>query len=104
VRGPGGGYRLTRQITTLTVADIVAAVDDESLENCGCQNGSAASICKSNGLWCRVNRHVHDFLSRITLESLLADSRSAMSPAMLAATVATRPAANIQERVDRLPA
>jgi Rrf2 family iron-sulfur cluster assembly transcriptional regulator len=104
VRGPGGGYRVTRKITTLTVADIVAAVDDENLESCACQNGSAGSPCKSNGLWCRVNHQLHDFLSRITLESILADSRSAMSSAMLAASAATRPAANIRERADRMPA
>jgi Rrf2 family transcriptional regulator, iron-sulfur cluster assembly transcription factor len=94
VRGPGGGYRLARPITTLTVADIVAAVDDEDLESCECQDGRADSTCNSNGLWCRVNHHLHDLLSRVPLESLLADSQSAMSPAMLAASVATRPAAN----------
>jgi Rrf2 family iron-sulfur cluster assembly transcriptional regulator len=105
VRGPGGGYRLTRQITTLTVADIVAAVDDDNFESCECQDGSAGSTCKSNGLWCRVNHHLHDFLSRVTIESILADSRSALSPAaMLAASVATRPVAIIRERADRMPA
>jgi Rrf2 family iron-sulfur cluster assembly transcriptional regulator len=105
VRGPGGGYRLTRQITTLTVADIVAAVDDDHLESCNCQDDSAGGTCKTNDLWCRVNHHLHDFLSRVTIESILADSRSAMSPAaMLAAFAATRPAANIREQTDRMPA
>jgi Rrf2 family transcriptional regulator, iron-sulfur cluster assembly transcription factor len=104
VRGPGGGYRLTRQITTLTVADIVAAVDDEYIVSCECRDGSGGSTCKANGLWCRVNHHLHDLLSRVTLESILAESRNAMSPAMLAASVATRPAVNIRERNDRLPA
>jgi Rrf2 family transcriptional regulator, iron-sulfur cluster assembly transcription factor len=103
VRGPGGGYRLTQQITTLTVADIVAAVDDDNLESCSCQDDSAGSTCKTNGLWCRVNHHLHDFLSRVTIESILADSRSAISPAMLAASAATQPAANIRERADRMP-
>lgn len=107
VRGPGGGYRLTRQITTLTVADIVAAVDDENLEGCECRTGSAGSPCNSNGLWCRVNHQLHDFLSRVTIESILADSRSAMSPATLTdatASAATRPAVNLRERADRMPA
>lgn len=104
VRGPGGGYRLARPSTTLSVADIVAAVDDEDLESCECQDSSAAGTCKPNGLWCRVNHHLHDFLSRITLDSLLADSRSVVPPAMLVASAPMRPAAGIKERADQLAA
>ena len=104
VRGPGGGYRLTRQIGTLTVADIVAAVDDEYLERCECEDGGVGTTCQCNGLWCRVNHHLHDLLSHVALDSIIADHRSAVSPAMLTASVAARPAADIRDRVDRLPA
>ena len=79
MRGPGGGYRLTRQISTLTVADIVAAVDDEDLDSCECQESGAHGACPSNGLWCRVNHHLHDILSSVTIESIVAEGCGAKS-------------------------
>jgi len=94
-RGPGGGYRLNKRLSAISVADIVAAVDGESLDNCDCKGRAASRGCNSHGLWCRVNHHLHDYLSTVTLESVLEDSRSEPLPGPMASVPATLSAARL---------
>lgn len=74
VRGPGGGYRLSRSSDEIFVAQIVDAVN-ESIDatNCGgtgsCRSGE---ICLTHHLWCDLSDQIHDFLSGISLASLVA--------------------------------
>ncbi len=74
VRGPGGGYRLSRASEEIFVAQIVDAVN-ESIDatNCGgsgsCRNGD---VCLTHHLWCDLSDQIHDFLSGISLASLVA--------------------------------
>lgn len=69
VRGPGGGYRLARPAHTITVADIVLAVD-ERVDNtrCGgrenCENGRR---CLTHELWDELSEQILTFLEGITL-------------------------------------
>jgi Rrf2 family iron-sulfur cluster assembly transcriptional regulator len=73
VRGPGGGYRLSRSTSEIFVAEIVDAVN-ESIDatNCGgnssCQQGE---VCLTHYLWCDLSDQIHDFLSGISLASLV---------------------------------
>lgn len=73
VRGPGGGYRLSRDGTDINVADIVDAVN-ESIDatRCNrrgdCQDGHE---CLTHHLWCDLSAQIHDFLRNITLASLI---------------------------------
>lgn len=73
VRGPGGGYRLSRSASDIYVAEIVDAVN-ESIDatNCGgtgsCQHGE---VCLTHYLWCDLSDQIHDFLSGISLASLV---------------------------------
>ena len=73
VRGPGGGYKLSRPSAEIFVAEIVDAVN-ESIDatNCGgngdCQQGE---VCLTHHLWCDLSGQIHDFLSGISLESLV---------------------------------
>lgn len=73
VRGPGGGYRLAREAGSIFVAEIVDAVN-ESIDatNCGgkgqCQNGE---VCLTHHLWQDLSSQIHDFLSGISLDSLV---------------------------------
>ncbi|MFY9179944.1 MAG: Fe-S cluster assembly transcriptional regulator IscR [Venatoribacter sp.] len=73
VRGPGGGYQLSRQIDEINVAEIVDAVN-ESIDatRCGhkanCQGGEE---CLTHHLWCDLSEQIHDFLHSITLASLI---------------------------------
>jgi Rrf2 family iron-sulfur cluster assembly transcriptional regulator len=73
VRGPGGGYRLSRESEQINVAEIVDAVN-ESMDatRCNrrgdCQDGHP---CLTHHLWLDLSDQIHDFLSGITLQSLI---------------------------------
>ncbi|MCP3908331.1 MAG: Fe-S cluster assembly transcriptional regulator IscR [Oceanicoccus sp.] len=74
VRGPGGGYLLSRISENIFVAQIVDAVN-ESIDatGCGgtgdCQDGEK---CLTHHLWCDLSDQIHSFLSGISLASLVA--------------------------------
>jgi Rrf2 family transcriptional regulator, iron-sulfur cluster assembly transcription factor len=70
-RGPGGGYRLNRHLATITVADIIAAVDEEDFDNCDCPEIGAGQEGKTHSLWCQVNHHMHHYLKTVTLASII---------------------------------
>ncbi len=73
VRGPGGGYRLSRESEQINVAEIVDSVN-ESMDatRCNrrgdCQDGHP---CLTHHLWLDLSDQIHDFLSGITLQSLI---------------------------------
>ena len=76
VRGPGGGYRLSRDAHKLYVAEIIDAVDEKvNVTVCnkddehGCQEDG--SICLTHHLWTELSDQIHDFLSGISLGSLV---------------------------------
>lgn len=73
IRGPGGGYRLSRDAGSVFVAEVVDAVN-ESLDttrcaNKGdCQNGEK---CLTHHLWSDLSDQIHQFLSEISLADLM---------------------------------
>jgi len=73
VRGPGGGYRLSRTHAEINVAEIVDAVN-ESMDatRCNkrgdCQEGSE---CLTHHLWIDLSDQIHQFLSGINLQQLI---------------------------------
>lgn len=73
VRGPGGGYRLSRAADQIFVAEIIDAVN-ESIDatSCGgagnCQKGE---VCLTHYLWEDLSSQIHDFLNNISLASLV---------------------------------
>ncbi|BFM51183.1 Fe-S cluster assembly transcriptional regulator IscR [Marinomonas sp. THO17] len=73
VRGPGGGYRLSRANQDIYVAQIVDAVN-ESVDATGCKGSSdcqSGHTCLTHHLWCDLSDQIHDFLSQISLEQLV---------------------------------
>lgn len=73
VRGPGGGYRLSRDATLISVAQIIDAVNESvDATSCGgegdCQQGEK---CLTHDLWCLLSEKIHDFLGAITLAGLV---------------------------------
>lgn len=73
VRGPGGGYLLSRTGAEIFVAQIVDAVNETiDATGCGgdgdCQGGE---ICLTHHLWCDLSDQIHNFLSDISLASLV---------------------------------
>tara|TARA_R110000824_G_scaffold7892_6_gene35955 strand:+ start:72291 stop:72779 length:489 start_codon:yes stop_codon:yes gene_type:complete len=76
VRGPGGGYQLSRRESEIDVAEIIEAVN-ESLDTTkcqgtgDCQNGA---ICLTHHLWQDLSEQINSFLSNITLADLVGKS------------------------------
>ncbi|CUT17621.1 MULTISPECIES: Rrf2 family transcriptional regulator [Candidatus Ichthyocystis] len=73
IRGPGGGYRIARQMDKITVADIVTAVDEpigstmaESFENL-----TEKKKCLTQDLWNNLNNIILDYLRSVTLRDLV---------------------------------
>jgi Rrf2 family iron-sulfur cluster assembly transcriptional regulator len=76
VRGPSGGYRLARDPVSITVADIVFAVD-EPLDvtrcqgNGNCQQSSKGNVsCETHNLWASLNERIIDYLESVSLHEL----------------------------------
>lgn len=74
VRGPGGGYRLSRPAPEIFVASIIDAVDEQvDATRCGgegtCQEGE---MCLTHYLWQDLSSQIHAFLSGISLGDLIA--------------------------------
>ncbi len=79
-RGPGGGYRLGRDIGDITVADIVMAVDaptasDRADDVRACPRGPADGRCDVEGLWIDLHNTMIEQLRAISLRSLADDQR-----------------------------
>ncbi len=73
VRGPGGGYLLSRPSSQLFVAQIVDAVN-ESVDATGCAGQADCQdgeTCLTHYLWCDLSEQIHQFLSGISLASLV---------------------------------
>lgn len=73
IRGPGGGYCLDRATEETFVADIIDAVDESvDATNCSgeanCQEGE---VCLTHHLWSDLSDQIHNFLSGISLASLV---------------------------------
>ena len=73
VRGPGGGYRLSRDETEIHMAEIIDAVS-ESLDTTKCQGSGDCqngSICLTHHLWQDLSELIYGYLSNITLADLI---------------------------------
>lgn len=73
VRGPGGGYRLARDIDAITVADIIIAVDEplDATQCGGNQNCHDEHRCLTHDLWTNLNRRMYAYLESVTLGALV---------------------------------
>ncbi len=72
-RGPGGGYRLSRDAGEIPVADVIQAVDEKiDATRChgkgDCQEGHA---CLTHHLWMDLSDQILLFLKNITLGDLV---------------------------------
>jgi len=74
-RGPGGGYSLGKSAGDITVADIIASVDEPlDATHCGgranCM-GNEEGQCMTHELWTALNQRMVEFLDSVTLQSLV---------------------------------
>ncbi|MDH5377215.1 MAG: Fe-S cluster assembly transcriptional regulator IscR [Gammaproteobacteria bacterium] len=74
-RGPGGGYRLSRDASEVMVADVIAAVDENiDVTRCGGEgNCTGEGPCLTHELWQDLSCKIYDFLNNISLGQLVAN-------------------------------
>jgi Rrf2 family transcriptional regulator, iron-sulfur cluster assembly transcription factor len=74
VRGPGGGYRLAQPMQSVTVAEIVIAVDEplDATQCGGKENCADDKRCMTHELWATLNKKMHEYLSSVSLADLVA--------------------------------
>lgn len=78
-RGPGGGYRLARDSDTISIAAIIAAVDepvrvtrcDETSGPCHALPGQLSERCQTHDLWAELGRQITLFLEGMTLADVV---------------------------------
>jgi Rrf2 family iron-sulfur cluster assembly transcriptional regulator len=72
-RGPGGGYRLSRQADVISVADVIGAVDEtvDATRCAGLQNCQGEERCLTHDLWQDLSGQIQDFLTGIDLAQLV---------------------------------
>ena len=72
-RGPGGGYRLSRDMQDINVAEIIDAVN-ESIDATSCHgkgNCHKGDLCLTHDLWDDLSTQIHHFLHSVSLDSLV---------------------------------
>lgn len=82
-RGPGGGYRLSRDAKEIAIADVITAVDEKiDVTRCdgkgNCQDGQP---CLTHELWQDLSCRIYDFLNGISLGQLV-ENRNVQSVAL----------------------
>jgi Rrf2 family iron-sulfur cluster assembly transcriptional regulator len=76
LRGPGGGYRLTRDASQITAGDVLRAVN-ETLDPVFCvEKGREpachrADGCPTHTLWAQLGQAIHHVLDSVTLAELV---------------------------------
>jgi FeS assembly SUF system regulator len=74
VRGAEGGYRLARAAETITIADVIAAMEgDLAMTEC-CESISMCaidSVCTMRENWRKINKMVQSLLARFTIIDML---------------------------------
>ncbi len=73
VRGPGGGYRLGKPAGQISIADIIAAVD-ENIDATRCKGSEdchGGEKCLTHQLWTDLSKSLYEFLDNLTLASFI---------------------------------
>lgn len=77
VRGPGGGYRVARDTRSISVSEIIAAVDEliDATQCGGKENCHDDKRCMTHDLWASLNTKILEYLSGVSLADLVASQR-----------------------------
>ena len=78
VRGPGGGYCLTKALEDVSVADIIRAVDEpiDATQCGGKENCKDDGRCMTHDLWVNLNAKIYEYLNSVSLAELVNNQRS----------------------------
>jgi len=72
-RGPGGGYRVARDLSSIAVGEIIDAVD-ESVDATHCggkKNCHNQGRCLTHDLWAGLSEQIERFLNGVSLQDLI---------------------------------
>ena len=78
IKGPGGGYMLSKDANEIVISEVIHAVD-EDLETTACNGKSNCHNnhqCISHNLWQDLGTEINNFLSDITLKQVIAKNNS----------------------------
>lgn len=73
IRGPGGGYILAANAADINIAQIISAAED-TLDATQCKskaNCHKGAPCLTHDLWENLNKTINNYLSNVTLQSIL---------------------------------
>src|SRR2546423_2306647 len=81
VRGPGGGYNLAQPAQSITVATMVAAVDEplDATQCAGKENCHDEQRCMTHDLWATLNEKMYEYLDSVKLSDLVAQQATRKS-------------------------
>ena len=77
IRGPGGGYKLTKPSAEIVVSEIMCAVE-ENIEMVRCNHGSekgclgSGAKCATHELWQELGDRINGFLESVSLADICA--------------------------------
>ena len=73
LRGPGGGYRLSRRPDDISVAQVITAIGEGiDVTQCnGNENCQGGERCLTHELWTKLGNEIYSFLDNITLQSFI---------------------------------
>ena len=80
IKGPGGGYRLSKGADDIVISDVIHAVE-ENLETTACNGKSNChnnQQCLSHNLWEDLGTEIKNFLSDVTLQQVIAKNNSSI--------------------------
>lgn len=77
VRGPGGGYFLAKATDSVSVAQIIVAVDEplDATQCGGKENCLDEHRCMTHDLWTSLNKRMFEYLDSVTLQELVAQQK-----------------------------
>jgi len=80
IKGPGGGYRLSKGADDIVISDVIQAVE-ENLETTACNGKSNChnnQQCLSHNLWEDLGAEIKNFLSDVTLQQVIAKNNNSI--------------------------
>ncbi|MES2579080.1 MAG: Rrf2 family transcriptional regulator [Pseudomonadota bacterium] len=77
VRGPGGGYRVAKSHSDISVSNIITAVDEliDATQCGGQENCRDTGRCMTHDLWASLNDKILDYLSGVSLADMVETQR-----------------------------
>jgi len=76
-RGPGGGYRVARELDKVAVSEIIGAVNEsvDATQCAGKENCHSHGRCLTHDLWEGLSEQIEEFLSGVSLQNMIDQRR-----------------------------